>query len=154
MQNLANIFFPMDRHIHTYKGRKYTINTKSKRSSAYFFLFRQINCSWERLVCLYILMFGMKFFIVKYVATYSSDWQFVQNKSVKSHQLKQLDLLIVVVTVTRPNSLIRRDFVITGCLTVDTLKTTDRLPKSPRLVGSTINIQYHPFSWRMKILID
>ena len=80
-------------------------------------------------------MFGMKFFIVKYVATYSSDWQFVQNKSVKSHQLKQLDLLIVVVTVTRPNSLIRRDFVITGCLTVDPLETIDRLPKSPRLVG-------------------
>ena len=28
-----------------------------------------------------------------------------------------------------------RDFVIPGCLTVDLLGTTDRLPKSPGLVG-------------------
>ena len=33
------------------------------------------------------------------------------------------------------NSRIGRDFVITGCLTVDPLETTDKLPKIPRLVG-------------------
>ena len=38
-------------------------------------------------------------------------------------------------TVTRPNFPIRRNFVVTGCLTVDPLETTDRLSKSPRLVG-------------------
>ena len=41
----------------------------------------------------------------------------------------------LVVTVTRPNSLTGRDFVITGCLTVDPLETTDRLSKSMRSVG-------------------
>ena len=39
------------------------------------------------------------------------------------------------IVVYIPNSLIGRDFAITGCLTVDPLETTDRLPKSPRLVG-------------------
>ena len=38
-------------------------------------------------------------------------------------------------TVPRSKSLIGRNFVITGCLTVDPLETTDKLPKSPRLVG-------------------
>ena len=41
----------------------------------------------------------------------------------------------LVVTVTRPNSLTGRGFVITGCLTVDPLETTDRLSKSMRSVG-------------------
>ena len=37
--------------------------------------------------------------------------------------------------VTRSNSLIRHDFVITGCLTVDPLETNERLPKSQRWMG-------------------
>ena len=43
--------------------------------------------------------------------------------------------LNLIVTVILPNSLIRQDFVITGCQTVDPLETTDRLPKSQKLVG-------------------
>ena len=47
-------------------------------------------------------------------------------------------------TVTWLNLLIGRDLVITGCLTVDPLETTDRLPKKSEVSGlSTINIRYH-----------
>ena len=59
-------------------------------------------------------------------------------------------------TVTRPNTLIGCDFVVTGCLIVDPLETTDRLSKSPRLVGypqsiSSIN-EYDVMLYENKII--
>ena len=41
--------------------------------------------------------------------------------------------------VTRPNSLIGRDVVKTGCLTMNPLKTIDRLPEKFKVRGDWLN---------------
>lgn len=54
-------------------------------------------------------------------------------------------------TVTRPNFLIKCDFDFAFVITVDSLETTDGLPKIPRLTGypqyvfATTTIKYHNF---------